>query len=112
MAKKKLVPTWLKVTALAALFVPYKFEVDRDEDEKLKKLTVRSVAAHLTYKAGKPGEKGDLFVVVPGVVADKCKVKYNGVPVTADGEVIEEDAVPFDEAETLSDIEKEYLQQD
>ena len=39
MAKDKLIPTWLKIAAVAALIVPYSVKLEKDEAERIKKVS-------------------------------------------------------------------------
>ncbi len=70
MAKDKLIPTWLKVTALAALFVPYSVKLEKGEDNKIKKLSARSIAARVIYTAAEGDKEADLDVLIPGNAVD------------------------------------------
>lgn len=92
MARKKLIPTWVKAAAIAALFVPYKVDIDKDEDKKLKKVTASSVAVRLSYSPAKDGKGGDISAVIPGITAGKCKVKAGGKTYSVNGEQIVENA--------------------
>lgn len=88
MKKKKIIPTWVKVAAVAALFVPYKVDIDRDEDKKLKKLTTCSIAVRFSYSPARDGCESDISAVIPGVSSEKCKVKAGGKTYTVNGEQI------------------------
>ncbi len=66
MAKKKLIPTWVKVAVVAALFVPFSVKIDRDENEKIKKVSTRSIAAGVTYASGDGNKESDLSLTFPG----------------------------------------------
>lgn len=92
MAKKKLVPTWLKVAAVAALFAPYKVKVDKDENQKIKRITANSVAVKLSCSLAEGGRVSDVDLIIPGVATDKCKVKAGGKTYTVNGEQIVENA--------------------
>ncbi len=92
MAKKKLIPTWVKVAALAALFVPYKVDIDKDDDKKLKRITTNSVAVRLSYSPARDGKESDFSAVIPGITAGKCKVKAGGKTYSVDGEQLIENA--------------------
>lgn len=72
MAKKKLIPTWLKLAAVAALFVPYKVKVERDEDNRLKRLSAKSLALKLTYTPAEGDGESDITLNVPGFSAPDC----------------------------------------
>lgn len=86
MARKKLIPTWVKVAAVAALFVPYKVEIDKDDNKKIKKVTTNSLAVRLSYTPARDGNESDLNAVIPGFNASKCKLKAGKKTYTVDGE--------------------------
>lgn len=86
MARKKLIPTWVKVAAVAALFVPYKVEIDKDDNQKIKNVTTNSLAVRLSYTPARDGNESDFSAVIPGFAASKCKVKAGKKTYTIDGE--------------------------
>lgn len=61
---KGFISTFLKVAAVAAL-VPYKVQIVKDGD-KIKRISAKSLAAHITYTPGDDEKKSDLSVMVPG----------------------------------------------
>lgn len=75
MADRKLIPTWLKVAAVAALFIPHTVSIDRDEDAKLKKVSTRSLAAQITYTPATEDKKGDITVVFPGSAGEQAEAE-------------------------------------
>ena len=117
MSKRKLIPTWIKVAAVAALFVPYKIETEKDEDNKLVKLSARSLATRITYIPATEDKESDLYVQIPGFnAADDFEIEEDGDEIDYDGlleEVTNEINIKLDSLDdnlddTLSDIEKEY----
>lgn len=113
MAKKKLIPTWVKVAAVAALFVPYKIEIEKDDDKKLKKLSARSLATRITYIPKGDEEESDVYIQFPGYNAEDCfecdvaeEEEFDPDKMFEDCELAYDDL--FDTDDTLSDIEKEY----
>ncbi len=66
MAKDKLIPTWLKVAAVAALFVPYKIKVEKDKEQKIKRVTARCLVTQVTFEPGSADKESDLHLQVPG----------------------------------------------
>ncbi len=75
MANKAWIPALVVGAAVAALFVPYKVDVDKDEDNRIKKITTKSLAVGLSYTPARDGEESDLRATVPGISASKYKVK-------------------------------------
>lgn len=78
MAKKKLIPTWLKVAAVAALFVPYKIKVERDEDNRIKSFSAKSLAVKLDYSPAEDMGESDITLTVPGFGSDCCSCGCDG----------------------------------
>lgn len=76
MAKDKLIPTWLKVAAIAALFVPYSVKLDKDGDKKIKKVSARSVATRITYTPKQGDKESELDVSFFGAPNDGGKRVY------------------------------------
>ncbi|MBE6677400.1 MAG: hypothetical protein E7597_01215 [Ruminococcaceae bacterium] len=117
MAKRKLIPTWVKVAAVAALFVPYKIETEKDEDNKLVKLSAQSLATRITYIPATEDKESDVYVQIPGFNAtddfdfeDEEEIDYDGLfEEVADEINCSLDALETEADDTLSDIEKEYL---
>ncbi len=120
MAKRKLIPTWVKIAAVAALFVPYKIETEKDEDNKLKRLSAQSLATRITYIPATEDKESDLYVQFPGFNAnddfafeeeedeidfeelmDEVSLEINN---SIDNETDEVD-------DSLSDIEKGFLEE-
>lgn len=66
MAKDKIIPTWLKVATLAALFVPYSVKLDKDEDKKIKKVSAKSLATHITYTPADGDKESELGIALFG----------------------------------------------
>ncbi|MBQ4648539.1 MAG: hypothetical protein IJB76_05195 [Clostridia bacterium] len=112
MAKKKLIPTWLKIAAVAALFVPYEVKCEKDEG-KLKKLSLRSLAAHVSYVPKTDDKDADIWVQFPGYKAFDdfdCEEfeedEFDCEEILEDSALVNDEL--FDENDTLSDIEKEF----
>ncbi len=98
---KKLIPTLLKLAA-AALFVPYKVELDRDGG-RLKSVKVRSLALQLSYTAPSDGKKAQFDGVVPGFNADKVRFKADGKSFCVDGgELVEDAKAVYDEMKDVA----------
>lgn len=72
MAKNKIIPTWLKVAAFAALVVPYSVKTEKDENKKIKKISARSVTARITYVPGDGDKESELDVAFFGAAKDGC----------------------------------------
>ncbi|MBQ3195263.1 MAG: hypothetical protein IJB65_02240 [Clostridia bacterium] len=120
MARRKLIPTWVKIAAVAALFVPYKIETEKDEDNKLVKLSAQSLATRITYIPATEDKESDVYVQIPGFNAtddfdfedEEEEIDYEGLLDEVTNE-INEKLDSFDEGldDTLSDIEKEYSEE-
>lgn len=87
MAKKKIIPTWVKLAAAAALFVPYKIDLDRDENKKIKRVTANSVAFRLSFSPATETDESDFSAVIPGIGAS-AKLKAGAKTYTVDSEQI------------------------
>lgn len=85
MAKKKIIPTWVKLAAAAALFVPYKIELDRDDNKKIKRITANSVACRLSFAPATENSESDFSAVIPGI-GSSAKLKAGGKTYTIDSE--------------------------
>ncbi|MBQ3081067.1 MAG: hypothetical protein IJC49_01275 [Clostridia bacterium] len=72
MAKNKIIPTWLKVAAVAALVVPYSVKTEKDENEKIKKISARSVTARITYVPKDGDKESELDVALFGAAKEHC----------------------------------------
>lgn len=117
MAKRKLIPTWLKIAAVAALFVPYKIETERDEDNKLKKLSAQSLATRITYFPATEDKESDMYIQIPGFNAKDGDFDFEEDEDSFDFEELFEDVadelngsdiIGDDLDDALSDIEKAY----
>lgn len=91
MAKNKLIPTWVKVAVVAALFVPFNVKVDKDENQKIKKVTARSIVAGVTYVSGNEDKEADLSLTFPGIADPESTTTAFSV----DGEAIAKGARRF-----------------
>lgn len=85
MAKKKIIPTWVKLAAAAALFVPYRINLDRDDNKKIKRITANSVALRLSFSPATENSESDFSAVIPGIGAS-AKLKAGAKTYTIDSE--------------------------
>ena len=108
MAKRKLIPTWLKIAAVAALFVPYKIETERDEDNKLKKLSAQSLATRITYFPATEDKESDMYIQIPGFNAKDGDFDFEELFEDVADELNGSDIIGDDLDDALSDIEKAY----
>jgi len=88
MAKDKLIPTWLKIAGLAALLVPYSVKLERDEEQRIKKVSAKSIAARVTYTAAEGDKSADLDIVIPGGIKAEAEEEKSGISFDS-GEVVD-----------------------
>lgn len=88
MAKDKLIPTWLKIAGIAALFVPYSIKLEKDEEQRIKKVSARSIAASVTYTAPNAENSADLDIVIPGGIKAEDGEEKSGISFES-GNVVE-----------------------
>ncbi len=83
--KKKIIPTWMKVAAVATLVTPFMVRLERDKESgRLESVMTRSLAFKLTYVPAKDGNASSIDITVPGIGGD-C-VKAGGKTYTVNGE--------------------------
>lgn len=87
--RKKIIPTWMKVTAFATLVTPFMVRLERDKESgRLESVTSRSLAFKVSYTPAKDGNASSIDITVPGIGCDCCGVKAGGKTYTVNGEKI------------------------